>query len=105
MNLEMSTENICELCGSTEKLTKHHLVPKVKYHKNYSSRKNSEDNFIWICDLCHRTIHAYFSENFLRDNLNTLEKLKENDQMKKYIEWRRKHLDFKSNSTKLRRNF
>ena len=100
-----STESICEICGASEKLTKHHLVPQLKCRKGNSHLKNDEGNFLWICDLCHRTIHAYFSENELRDNLNTKDKLLQNERYSKYVEWRRKHLNFRSNSTKLRRTF
>ena len=95
----------CQLCGSEEKLTKHHLIPKVKCSGKYSSVKETEGNFIWICDLCHRTIHAYFSENDLRDNFNTEEKLRSNERFGNYLKWRRKHMGFRSNSTKLRRKF
>lgn len=95
------SESICEICGTSDKLTKHHLVPVVKCTGKNSKLKNSEENFIWICDLCHRTIHAYFSENELRDNLNSKEKLFENEKFARYLKWREKHLSFKSNSTKL----
>ena len=85
----------CQICGVNDNLTKHHLIPQVKDRR---SRKSAET--ISICSLCHTTIHAKFNESYLRDNLNTLEKILENDQMKKYIEWRKKHMGFKSNSTK-----
>lgn len=90
----------CQICGSEEKLTKHHLIPQVKCHNKYKKIKNDESNFIWICDLCHRTIHAYYDENTLRDNYNTLEKLLSAEKFASYVEWRKKHMDFQSNSTK-----
>ena len=54
--------------------------------------------------MCHRTIHAYFSENELRDGLNTIELLKKNERFASYLKWRLKHMDYNSNSTKMSRS-
>lgn len=90
----------CQICGTECDLTKHHLVPQVKCRNKYKSLKNDESNFIMICNLCHRTIHAYFDESTLRDRLNTLEALLSDEKFSKYADWRSKHPDFKSDSTK-----
>lgn len=87
------------MCGVVSDLTKHHLVPQVKARKNHAG----EEETIWICSLCHTTLHAKFSESYLRDNLNTLEKIMGCPDMQTYIEWRKKHLSFSSNSTKKER--
>lgn len=99
----MSESEKCELCGSNEKLTKHHLVPKLKCKGKLAGIKENSSNIIMICDMCHRTIHAYFNENELRDNLNSVEKLIENEKFELYLDWRKKHMKFKSKSTKLSR--
>ena len=88
-------KGICELCGAEDSLTRHHLVPQVK-----STKKNSDGRTIDVCSLCHTTIHAKFTESYLRDNLNTKELLLQNESFKEYLAWRKKHLNFKSNSTK-----
>lgn len=88
-------KGICELCGAKENLTRHHLIPQVRANK-----KNSDGKTISICSLCHTTIHAKFTESYLRDNLNTIDKLKADASFSEYLEWRKKHLNFKSNSTK-----
>ena len=88
------------MCGCECKLTLHHLVPQVKCHNKYKKAKNEDTNHIMICDLCHRTIHAYYDENTLRDKYNTLEKILSDEKFASYIEWRKKHPDFNSNSTK-----
>lgn len=89
----------CELCGAINDLTKHHLIPKVKSKKN--KYRESKDETVVLCSMCHSTIHALFSESELRDNLNTLEKIIQNMNMHKYLLWRMNHLDFRSSSTKM----
>ena len=91
----------CELCGASGvKLTKHHLIPQSKCRNKYSKLRNDFDNHLWICELCHRTIHAYFENNRLRDELNTKDALMNDERFSKYLEWWRKHLDYSSNSSK-----
>ena len=74
----------CQICTIESKLTKHHLIPRVKCHNKYKKIENNESNFIMICDECHRTIHAYFSENELRDKFNTIERLMSNEKFAAY---------------------
>lgn len=88
-------KEICELCGAKENFTRHHLVPQVRANK-----KNSDGSTVSVCSLCHTIIHAKFTESYLRDSLNTIAKLRGNASFSEYLEWRKKHLNFKSNSTK-----
>ena len=81
----------CQLCGSVEKLTKHHLIPQVRCNNRFKGMKDKESNWLWVCETCHRTIHAYFSETFLRDFLFTKENLVGNEKFSKYLKWRRNH--------------
>jgi len=90
----------CELCGFEGPLQEHHLVPqRVSRHKNKYLKKDPA-NHVYICDMCHRTIHAYFTENELKNGLNTLEALRSNEKYASYLKWREKHMDYNSNSTK-----
>lgn len=93
----------CEICGVIDVLTAHHLIPKVKHNKQLK-KKYDIDKTINICSLCHTTIHALFTENELRDYYNTIDLLKENEKFLKYYNWRIKHLDYKSLSTKMSKN-
>lgn len=92
---------VCELCGSPDNLTKHHLVPQVKCHNKYKEIKNDDSNILVVCQTCHSKIHATWSENELRDRYSTKEKLLEADEMKSYLSWRAKHMNFRSPSTKM----
>lgn len=94
----------CQLCGFEGPLQKHHLIPQRTCRNKYKDAKDDPSNHAYICDMCHRTIHAYFSENELRDNLNTIELLKKNEKFSSYLKWRSKHMDYNSNSTKMSRS-
>lgn len=88
----------CELCGSDhDELNFHHLIPrtlhsnkvfKKKYTKEYMSTHG-----IWICNRnCHKQIHRFIDEKEMGTTYNTLEKLLEHPEVKKYIEWRSKRI-------------
>lgn len=89
---------ICELCGCSAKLTKHHLVPKVKAKNKYKGAKNDESNFIWICRPCHDQVHALWDENELRDSFSTKDKIMTAPEMAKFIAWRMRHPEFDGHS-------
>ena len=70
----------CPLCQREEVvLNTHHLVPVSKGGKK--GRK------IDICTNCHDQIHSVFTDHELRDNFNTLSKLKSSNRMKKFCKF------------------
>ncbi|WP_127087783.1 HNH endonuclease [Dulcicalothrix desertica] len=77
----------CELCErEMEDLTLHHLIPR-----QYTKRKKLEvSSTINICSACHRQIHALFDNKVLAKELNTIEALKCEPQMHKFIAWLKK---------------
>lgn len=88
----------CEICGAQCKLTVHHLIPQqVSRHKN-KYLKTDEGNFLWVCTECHSQIHALFSNQELKELYNTKELLLAEPRFHKFVEWRRKHPDFKGSS-------
>lgn len=84
----------CEICDrhfysnegrfSVSGPTKHHLTPKQKYHGRLKDAK-----YALICETCHKQINKMFTNNELK-KLNTIEKLKNHQKVKKYIKWVRK---------------
>ncbi|HEX8551018.1 MAG TPA: HNH endonuclease [Abditibacteriaceae bacterium] len=79
------TSMICELCGrEVGALTLHHLKPKSRRGKY---EKVIELPTAQICSACHRQIHALFSNRELADEWNSLEKLRSEERMKKFIAW------------------
>jgi len=84
----------CELCGRERNLTGHHLIPRT-LHSNYWFEKNftKEDmrtRKAYLCRDCHVFIHKQWAEKKLGRYLNTLDKLKEEKRVKKFITWVRK---------------
>lgn len=65
-----------------ERLTVHHLIPRQK-NGHYGPKLN-------ICSACHQQIHNLFDNTRLAQELNTLEKLRSEPQMWKFLCWVRK---------------
>ena len=88
----------CEICGSPDDLTVHHLVPQqVSRHKN-KYLKTEESNFLRICQECHSQIHALYTNQELKELYYTKELLLAADKFKKYVDWKLKHPNFKGSS-------
>jgi hypothetical protein len=77
----------CELCDrEMAELTAHHLVPRQN-----TKRKNQDPSpTIEICSACHRQIHTLFDNKHLAAELNSLDKLKNDPKMQRFISWVRK---------------
>lgn len=87
----------CELCGSEDdELNFHHLIPRTLHTNKFFKRKYTKEFMnqgIDICrHYCHRQIHRFISEKDMGLTYNTLEKLLEHEEVKKYIDWRKKRL-------------
>lgn len=77
----------CELCErEMESLTVHHLIPR-----QYTKRKKMPiSETIDICSACHKQIHNLFTNKKLGQELNTLDKLKSDSKMEKFLTWVKK---------------
>jgi hypothetical protein len=77
----------CKICGRhTDKIYKHHLIPKVKGGK--------KGEIIECCKTCSRQVHMLFSEGELAKM--TMEELLGMDAMQEYLKWiRNRSGDFK----------
>ena len=77
----------CSLCDRdtpNEYIEKHHLIPKLKGGKET----------IFVCIDCGNQVHKLFTINELKDTYNTLEALKFNLDVQKWIKWIRKQKIF-----------
>lgn len=75
----------CELCGRDvppEMITRHHLTPRQKGGK-------AEDR-VPLCRLCHKQIHAVFSNKQLAGELARIEALRAAPQLASFLAWVRK---------------
>lgn len=68
-----------------DKLTVHHLIPRQK-----TKRKKVAGATINICSGCHKQIHTLFDNTRLAIELNSIERLKNEPQMHKFISWVKK---------------
>jgi hypothetical protein len=89
---------LCERAIPNSQKDAHHLIPKSK------GGKVTE----YLHRICHRQIHALFTETELAAQLNTAENLKAHPEMVKFIEWvKTKHIDFyerTSKSSRIKKN-
>jgi hypothetical protein len=77
----------CNLCGrftNEDNREKHHLIPRAK------GGKSTE----YVCVDCGNQIHKLFTNNELKKDFNTIEKLKANDKVQTWIRWVQKKHDF-----------
>jgi hypothetical protein len=88
----------CELCEIECDCTRHHLVPKLKAKNKYKEIKDDPTNILYVCRSCHDQIHSLFTETELRDLYFTKSLLLENDEFRKFVEWKKKHPNFTGHS-------
>ena len=74
-------EVICPLCERPIEVdeSKHHLIPVLKGGKKGPT--------VILHKICHDTIHAHFKESYIAKNLYTIELLKVDPIIAKFIEW------------------
>ena len=70
----------CPLCNrelGTEGIDRHHLVPKTFKGKE----------LVTLHKICHRKIHATFTERELLSYYNTIERLLESEHIQEFVKW------------------
>lgn len=85
----------CLICQRPEiELTGHHLIPKTLHQNSWFLKRYTleemQTNVISVCRLCHDKIHYVEKEKVLGREYNTLEKLLEHEEIKKFIPFARK---------------
>jgi len=92
----MSDDSLCQLCGSDQQITFHHLIPRTchrnKWFRKNFSREEMRTRGIDVCRPCHSFIHKQFSEKHLGRALNTLELLLAEPVISTYVNWARQRL-------------
>lgn len=77
-------DTCCALCGrEVGRLTRHHVRPK-----QFGGVLTEE-----LCSACHRQVHAMFTNRTLAQELDTLEKLRQDPQVQRYLNWARRQTD------------
>lgn len=73
----------CTLCERENvSTTVHHLTPK--------SRGGKDKETAHLCVPCHKQLHALFTNRELAESLSTIEQLRAQEQVARYLRWIRK---------------
>ncbi|HVO43248.1 MAG TPA: HNH endonuclease [Aggregatilineales bacterium] len=84
MKLEAGQSLVCELCQRTVSgTTRHHLVPKSEGGTITAS----------LCSACHRTLHRFFTSRTLAKDLSSIEALRRDPEIARYLAWVRTQPD------------
>ena len=71
----------CPICGrpmvAGSSVDRHHWVPRTFGGREWG----------WLHQICHRKIHALFSENELARRYNTAGEIRGHPEMKKFVSW------------------
>src|SRR5262245_43262941 len=74
----------CALCQrEVTHITRHHLIPRAEGGKEV----------VDLCVPCHKTLHSFFSNRTLLNELHTLDSLREEPEIARYLEWVRRQPD------------
>ena len=77
----------CPLCTRTlgSEVQQHHLKPHT--FSNRDKSVHADNNKVNLHRICHQKIHATFSEKQLLDYYHTIDRLREHEQIQKFIKW------------------
>ena len=75
----------CQLCErAVGRLTVHHLKPKSEAKRRETLPTAN------LCPACHRQLHSLFTNKELARQLNSLDELKKEPAVQKFLHWIRK---------------
>ncbi|TMW70631.1 HNH endonuclease [Alteribacter natronophilus] len=73
----------CELCQREGvRLTEHHLIPKEEGGTFLET--------VMLCPPCHRQIHNLYTNREIALRLGSIERLRDDDKIRKFLKWIRK---------------
>ena len=79
----MSSIGQCELClRENVETTRHHLTPKEEGGTFLPTAQ--------LCEACHKQIHSLYTNEELAARLTTIESLKTDEKIGKFLKWIRK---------------
>jgi hypothetical protein len=77
---------LCQ-CPLDGKITRHHLYPQ-KYGRKKGRRAHASTfPVVTLHKICHRMIHALFSEKHLAEHLNTIDALRAHPEMQVFLKF------------------
>lgn len=92
-NEEIPMDN-CDLCNRYEISSIHHLIPVTLHRKKLFikkfGKKEMKERKASLCLDCHKHIHTIYDEKYLGLYLNTVELLRNDPKLQKFIVFIRK---------------
>jgi hypothetical protein len=78
----MTDENVllCGLCAVAVAQSRHHLIPG-----------DNKKPKVPLCQSCHDTLHALFTNKQLAKQYDSIEKLLTNERVRNWVDWRKTH--------------
>jgi hypothetical protein len=74
----------CALCErEVRQVNRHHLIPKSEGGRE----------MVNLCFACHKTLHSFFTNQTLAKELHTLEALRAQPEIARYLKWVRQQGD------------
>ena len=82
--LQTDQPSRCALCErEVLHITRHHLIPRAE----------GGTQVVGLCIPCHKTLHSFFSNRTLLNELHTLDSLRHEPEIARYLAWIRKQPD------------
>eukprot|EP00164_Ancoracysta_twista_P000105 GFYU01000150.1.p1 GENE.GFYU01000150.1~~GFYU01000150.1.p1 ORF type:complete len:207 (-),score=68.86 GFYU01000150.1:67-687(-) len=89
----MERDGTCKLCGTTNKITIHHLVPKLilKRMRNAGKPKIQVNKYlVEVCRKCHNELHRLWGHGELAAEYQTVDMILAAPEIQPYLQWKRK---------------
>jgi len=86
----MDRAGICPLCKRELDLVPHHFIPSSLHKDNWYKKRYTEEQLNMhadVCVDCHNAIHKFHDNKELADNINTLDKILEDDKIMKFAKF------------------
>ncbi|SEI65141.1 hypothetical protein SAMN04488058_101241 [Deinococcus reticulitermitis] len=93
----------CALCGREAELVQHHLVPILAGKRK--GLKPQDLPTVELCAACQQYLHSTFSINELATQYHTLEALRADEQVARFVKWVSKQPASKAVKAKGREEF
>jgi len=91
---DVNESQTCELCERERTTTFHHLVPKKSHKRSRVTKLHTKEYMnaigVDLCKSCHKTVHKFFTHMELALEYYTLDLLKGNEKLMKFVIWLKK---------------
>eukprot|EP00128_Syssomonas_multiformis_P017849 Colp12_sorted_trinity150504_noHs@22084 len=86
-------EGSCQMCGSLQRITLHHLIPKLVLKRMRNAGKAKVDvskYLVEVCRPCHNELHRLFGHGELATYYHTIDSILQAPELQPFLLWKRK---------------